>query len=79
MTAGDPGMATAGSGDVLAGIITSFLAQKMSPFSAAALGTYVHGRAGELASEAFTSYSLMARDLIHYLPQVFKEMEKLTD
>jgi NAD(P)H-hydrate epimerase len=66
---GDPGMATAGSGDVLSGIIAALLAAGLEPREAAALGVGLHGISGELASRELTSYSLLARDLIHYLPQ----------
>jgi NAD(P)H-hydrate epimerase len=74
ITTGDPGMATAGSGDVLTGITAALLAQKMPPDQAAPLAVYLHGRAGELAAEEHTSYSMIASDLIHYLPQAFAEL-----
>ena len=67
-------MATAGSGDVLAGIIASFLAQGSSPWQAARAGVYLHSRAGELAALDLSSYSLIASDLIAYLPRAFKEL-----
>ncbi len=68
---GDPGMATAGSGDVLTGIIAAFLAQGLSPHEAASLGVFIHGVSGEFAAEAKTSYSLIASDIIDYLPKAF--------
>lgn len=68
---GDPGMATAGSGDVLTGILASLLAQNLSPLEAAQLGVYLHGLAGENAAEAKTSYCLTASDIIEYLPEAF--------
>lgn len=71
---GDPGMATAGSGDVLTGMVAAFLAQKMPPDKAASLAVYLHGRAGELAAEELTSYSLIASDLIRFLPQALSEL-----
>jgi NAD(P)H-hydrate epimerase len=71
ITAGDPGMATAGSGDVLTGIIAALLAKKMTPSSALALAVYLHGKTGELAAQDNTSYSLIASDLIAYLPEAF--------
>ena len=70
---GDPGMATAGSGDVLTGIIAALLAQGLSSYEAAALGAILHGIAGEKAARAKTSYSLIARDLIECLPKAYQE------
>jgi len=71
---GDPGMATAGTGDVLTGMIASLLAQKLAPREAAVLAVYLHARAGECVAEKNTSYDLIASDLIEALPQVFKEL-----
>ncbi|HEY5260267.1 MAG TPA: NAD(P)H-hydrate dehydratase, partial [Rhabdochlamydiaceae bacterium] len=68
---GDPGMATAGSGDVLTGILAGLLAQKMTPDEAAALGVYLHARAGEIAGLNLTSYCMIASDILKYLPQAF--------
>lgn len=70
---GDPGMATAGSGDVLTGIIAGLLSQKMDIYKAAVLGVYLHGRAGEIASKEKTSYSMIASDIIECLPKVLKK------
>lgn len=61
---GNSGMATAGSGDVLAGIIGGLLAQKMPAFEAASLGCYLHGKAGEKAAEEVGEYGCMAGDII---------------
>lgn len=73
---GNSGMATAGSGDVLAGIIGGILAQNkigaLSLTEAAALGVYIHSLAGDLAAERLGEYSLMARDIIDSLPNVMK-------
>jgi len=69
---GNPGMATGGSGDVLTGIITGILCQGMSPFDAARLGAHVHGLAGDLAAEELGQVSLIATDLIDYLPFAFQ-------
>jgi ADP-dependent NAD(P)H-hydrate dehydratase / NAD(P)H-hydrate epimerase len=71
---GDPGMATAGAGDVLTGILAGLLAQKMDSYDAAATGTYLHALAGEIAAREKTSYGLIARDLIDYLPKAFEEL-----
>ncbi|MCM8770194.1 MAG: NAD(P)H-hydrate dehydratase [Candidatus Omnitrophica bacterium] len=68
---GNPGMATAGSGDVLAGIVGSFLAQKMAVFEAARWAVYIHGLAGDLAVATKGEISLIASDLIDYLPAAF--------
>lgn len=65
---GDPGMAKAGTGDVLTGIIASLLAQKMEPLNAAVLGCTLHALAGETAAQEKTSYGMIAEDLISYLP-----------
>ena len=73
---GNAGMATAGSGDVLTGVILSFLAQGYSPLHAATLGVYVHGLAGDLAAEALSEEGMIATDIINYLPSAFKELKK---
>lgn len=73
---GNPGMATAGSGDVLTGIITGLLAQGYLPAEAAQLGVYLHGLAGDLAADALGEESLIASDLIEFLPQAFKKLRK---
>src|SRR3990167_1428529 len=70
---GDPGMATAGSGDVLTGIIGALLAQKLPPYEAAALGAILHGIAGEIAAAKKGSYGLIASDLIDALPEARSE------
>lgn len=72
---GNPGMATAGSGDVLAGIIASLLAQGFDEFDAAKYGVYLHGLAGDLAKEKYGEYSLIASDIIEFIPQAIKMME----
>lgn len=69
---GNPGMATAGSGDVLTGIITSLLGQGYDPVSSAILGVYLHGLAGDLASQAKSQESLSASDIINYIGDAFK-------
>lgn len=72
---GNPGMATAGSGDVLAGIIASLLVQGFKAFDAAKYGVYLHGLAGDLAKEKYTEYSLIASDIIECIPKAIKMME----
>lgn len=71
---GDPGMATAGSGDVLTGILAGLLAQKMEPLEAAALGVYLHAIAGELAANKLTSYCMIASDILESLPEAFESL-----
>ncbi len=71
---GNSALAKAGSGDVLAGVIAGLLAQKMPPFEAAKLGVYIHSRAGEIASEELTEYSVLASDLPDYLPKAIMEI-----
>jgi NAD(P)H-hydrate epimerase len=72
---GNPGMAKGGSGDALTGIITAFLAQGYTSEDAAILSVYVHGLAGDLAVEEKTEHSLLASDLIEFLPQAFKVID----
>lgn len=72
---GDPGMATAGSGDVLTGLIAAFLAQGMPPAQAAMMGVFIHGNAGEHAAMDHTSYCMTATDIINYLPEALMFVE----
>lgn len=73
---GNPGMATAGSGDVLTGMIAGFLAQGLSSQDAARLSVYLHGLAGDLAAKQLTVYSLTATDLIRFLPMAMQQMSR---
>lgn len=74
-TTGNNGMSTAGSGDVLAGIIASLLAQGLGAFAAAALGTYIHGAAGDVAAEKYGVRSMKAMDIAEALPEVLKRYD----
>lgn len=71
---GNPGMGTAGSGDVLAGVIGGLLAQGYSVKEATCMGVYLHGLAGDLVAAELGESALMARDLIHYWPQAFAQL-----
>jgi len=71
---GNSALAKAGSGDVLAGIIAGLLAQGMQAFEACKQGVYLHSRSGEIASEKLTEYSVLANDLIEFLPNAIKEL-----
>ena len=68
---GNPGMATAGSGDVLTGVITALLGQGLSNFDAAILGVYIHGLAGDIAVKKLGQVSLIATDIAQALPDAF--------
>jgi NAD(P)H-hydrate epimerase len=73
-TTGNPGMATAGSGDVLTGIISSLAGQGLNPLNAATLGVYLHGRAGDEAAKVKGEHSLIASDIIEFLPDTIRSM-----
>ncbi len=75
-TTGNPGMSTAGSGDVLTGIIAAFLGQLSSPLDASILGTYLHGLAGDIAASEKGMYSMIATDIIAQLPGAFKALKR---
>jgi len=68
---GNPGMATAGSGDVLTGVITALAGQGLNDFDAAVLGVYIHGLAGDIAAEKIGQVSLMTTDIIQALSDAF--------
>jgi len=71
---GNPGMATAGSGDALTGIITGLLAQSYTAFEASLLGVYLHGLAGDLAAKQIGYEALTAGDIIGFLGKAFKKL-----
>lgn len=73
-TTGNPGMATAGSGDVLTGMILGLLSQGYQPAVAAVLGVYLHGLAGDLAVERTSPESLIAGDIVEYIGLAFREI-----
>ncbi len=74
---GSPGMATAGSGDILGGVICSLLSQGHSPESAVLIGAFIHGKAGEKAAEIKGVRGMTATDIILFLPEVLKSYETL--
>ncbi|MCF0197886.1 MAG: NAD(P)H-hydrate dehydratase [Bacteroidaceae bacterium] len=73
--AGNPGMATAGSGDVLTGLITGLLAQGYEPAEAVQMGVWLHATAGDFAAEALTEECMLASDIVAQLPQAFRQLK----
>lgn len=71
---GNPGMATAGSGDVLTGVIAGFMAQGFRPEQAATIGVFVHGMAGDLAKEKWGEYGLLASEIADYCAIAIKNI-----
>jgi hydroxyethylthiazole kinase-like uncharacterized protein yjeF len=75
-TTGNPGMATAGAGDVLTGIVAAFLGQELNPLDASVLGTYLHGLAGDIAASQKGMHSMIATDIIEHLAGAFAALKK---
>lgn len=73
---GNPGMATAGAGDVLTGVITALLCQGLSPWDAARLGVHVHGLAGDHAAARYSMVAMTAADLIDSLPDAWQQVQR---
>jgi ADP-dependent NAD(P)H-hydrate dehydratase / NAD(P)H-hydrate epimerase len=71
---GNPGMATAGSGDVLTGVILGLLARGLPPEHAALAGVYLHGLAGDLAASVTSEDALIAGDIIQFLGKAFRDL-----
>ena len=69
---GNPGMATGGSGDVLAGVIGSLIGQGVAPLEAAAAAAWLHGAAGDLAAQKWGEYGMLPGDMVDMLPQLLK-------
>ncbi|MFW5839492.1 MAG: NAD(P)H-hydrate dehydratase [Planctomycetota bacterium] len=69
---GNPGMATGGAGDILTGMIAALIGQGLDGFDAACLGAFLHGRAGDLAADSIGQVSLIATDLLDFLPPAFR-------
>lgn len=72
---GNPGMATAGSGDVLTGVIASFIGQGIPSYDAAILGVYCHGLAGDLAKSDKGEYGMISRDILANIPYSIKKVK----
>jgi len=75
-TTGNPGMATAGAGDILAGMVASFVAQGLDAMNASLLGAYMHGLAGDFAAAQKGMPSLVASDIADSIPDAFRELAK---
>jgi len=73
-TTGNPGMATAGSGDVLTGVIAAFIGQKIEITEALRAAVYIHGLAGDIGSSFIGEHSLIAGDIVRYLPEAIKKI-----
>lgn len=72
---GNSGMSTAGSGDILTGIIASLIAQGVEPEKAALLGVFIHGYSGDLVAEEKGEYGMLAEDIVKSIGKVFKDLK----
>lgn len=70
--AGNPGMAVGGSGDLLAGMITSLLGQGLSPLDATACAAWIHGTAGDICAAEIGQYGMLPSDMLHVIPRLLK-------
>ena len=75
-TVANPGLASAGTGDVLTGVIAGLLAQGLSIFDAAACGVYLHAEAGEIVKAKLGDAGMLAGDLLPALPLVIKQLKE---
>lgn len=75
-TTGNPGLATAGAGDVLAGIIAGIMAQNGAPYESATMATYLHGLAGDIAANAKTQPGMIASDIIDTIPEALQIIDR---
>lgn len=73
-TTGNPGMATGGMGDILTGMIASFIGQGLDPFGASKLGVYIHGLSADIAASKKGQISLIASDVLNYIPEAIKKV-----
>lgn len=71
---GNSGLAKAGSGDILCGMIAGFLAQKMDSFQACKLAVYLHGLSADIAKNDLTEYGILASDIVRYIPMALKTL-----
>lgn len=69
---GNPGMAVGGSGDVLAGMVTALLGQRIEPLQASACAAWIHGRAGDLCTQNFGQYGMLPSDMLEVIPRLMK-------
>lgn len=72
---GNPGMATGGSGDILTGVVTSLLGQALSPWDAARLGVWIHGRAGDMAAAKYGQSGMTAWEIVEFLAPAIGEVQ----